>query len=126
MSRQVLKSIQNALCEDMLITVNTEELWGTRNPNVCRCLACPEDSEGRVRVKMRFLVGAGFKKIRSLKAYQKACPDTLQGIATTNSRNAEKILFLELPFVLLGMSSFQQQKEKEKRNPMSYTGGKKQ
>ena len=31
------------------------------------------------------------KTIRSVKAYQETCPDTLQGIAKTNSEDGEKI-----------------------------------
>ena len=31
------------------------------------------------------------KTIRSVKAYQETCPDTLQGIAKTNSGDREKI-----------------------------------
>lgn len=61
MSKLVLKSIQSVFCgeDDMLITINTEESWVTRNPSICRCPSCLEDLGRRVRVQMRALGGLG-------------------------------------------------------------------
>lgn len=61
-SRRVMKSIQSFLRgKDVLIRVNIEEPWVTRNPSVCRCPGFPENLGGRVRVNLRGLVGAGLE-----------------------------------------------------------------
>ena len=52
----------NPKCLMWKCAVTTEESWVTRNPNICRCLGCLQDSEGRVRMQMRALVRAGLKQ----------------------------------------------------------------
>lgn len=88
MSQRVLESIPSG--EDVLIIVNIEEPWVTRNPSVLRYPGHLEDLEGRVRVLMRTLVGLDYNN-QIYGGYQEASPKTLQGRATTKSGGREKI-----------------------------------